>query len=376
MNILEYYYRDVEEPGWDFEKLEFGRLNLFVGDTATGKTRLLNTIFNLGRLVAAREFHSGHWEIKFEASGVVYSWHLETRRSKDRRSGLVVEDQLSRQQDDSVEPIVERDEETFSFQGNRLPKLTPSEVSITLLREEDAIRPIHRGFASIQRRRFFHDALLKVSIAQPLPSTLIEAIENQKDLEKLFRAGLGLSANLFLLKEFFPLTYKQVVEQYRSIFPFVQETRIRELSQVKPNIATTANVPLFQIRERGSQTWIALTELSSGMQKVLLILTDLVILPESGVYIIDEYENSLGINAINFFPEFLLDLEKEVQFFITSHHPYIINEIPPSHWYVFHREGMQVLIRHGQELAERFDRSKHEAFIQLINDPFFTHGVQ
>ena len=46
-----------------------------------------------------------------------------------------------------------------------------------------------------------------------------------------------------------------------------------------------------------------------------------VILPEEGcVYLIDEYENSLGVNAINFFPSVLFEAASKSQFIITSHH--------------------------------------------------------
>ncbi len=48
------------------------------------------------------------------------------------------------------------------------------------------------------------------------------------------------------------------------------------------------------------------------MQKVLLILTDVFILPEGGVYIIDEYENSLGLNAIDFLARFKFQLTVSV----------------------------------------------------------------
>lgn len=112
------------------------------------------------------------------------------------------------------------------------------------------------------------------------------------------------------------------------------------------------------------------------MQKVLLILTDIFVFPEGGIYLIDEYENSLGINAIDFFPSFILEVEKDIQFIVTSHHPYIINEIPVKNWYVFHRKGTEVVIKHGSELAERFGKSKQKAFIKLINDSFYTEGVE
>ena len=75
---------------------------------------------------------------------------------------------------------------------------------------------------------------------------------------------------------------------------------------------------------------------------------------------------------LTFSPNLFLILEKDIQFFITSHHPYIINEIPTNNWYIFHREGMQVSIMYGEEVSDRFGKSKQRAFIQLINDPFFA----
>jgi len=109
---------------------------------------------------------------------------------------------------------------------------------------------------------------------------------------------------------------------------------------------------------------------------VLLMLTDLYLLPSEGaIYLIDEYENSLGINSIDFFPNILLEEESNSQFIITSHHPYIINKIPVRNWFIFHRTGLDVKIIYGNELVERFGKSKQEAFIKLINDPYFRRGV-
>ena len=82
MKIIEYHYRDIEEPGWDYSNVKFGKINLLVGDTATGKSRFLNTIFNLCRFVVAKEFRHGQWDIIFEQSGVTYTWNLQTRKKK------------------------------------------------------------------------------------------------------------------------------------------------------------------------------------------------------------------------------------------------------------------------------------------------------
>lgn len=373
MKILEYRYRDAK--GWDFDKVRFGNLNLLVGDSATGKTRLLNTIFNLGRFVAAKEFKSGQWEITIEQAGVTYIWGLQTTE-KDNSLSKIARDFLWRKDGDELVPLVERDANSFSYMGKIIPKLPLTETSISLLKEEDTIRPLYEAFSAIKFRRFSRDALSRVSEFQVLPMKLVESFEENRGLKEVFETDMGLSASLFILSKYFKNIYKEIVDLYRKFFPFVQEARMTDLTEIRPNIASGGFIPVFTIREHGSDNWVPIGDLSSGMQKVLLILTDVSIIPEESVYMIDEYENSLGINAIDFFPDFILGLEKKVQFFITSHHPYLINEIPPNNWYIFHRNGMRVTIQHGEELTQRFGKSKQQAFIQLINDPFFTKGIE
>ncbi len=377
MKIQKYHYRDVEEPGWDFDQVEFERLNLLVGDSATGKTRLLNTIFNLGLFVASKEFKNGSWDITFEHLGITYTWNLETEKVEGEVvSGKVVRDYLWKHDGERLVPIVERNQHEFMFLGSELPKLSSQETSVSLLKAEEIIKPIYQAFEMVMRRRFFHDALSSILEIHAIPTRLIDRLERKKDMEVLFRADLNLSAKLFILQKYFNNTYKLIIEEYKKVFPFIREARITELSELRTNVKVAAHVPVFSLREKNSDNWIPVTELSSGMQKVLLIITDLLVLPDGGVYIIDEYENSLGINAIDFFPEFILTLEKNVQFIITSHHPYLINAVPPQNWYIFHRDGMHVSIKYGKELTERFGISKQQAFIQLINDPFFIEGIK
>src|SRR6266513_5031058 len=117
-------------------------------------------------------------------------------------------------------------------------------------------------------------------------------------------------------------------------------------------------VPVFTIRETKVAAPIPYQQISSGMQKVLLIVTDIVMLPPGSVYLIDEYENSLGINAINFLPSFLVEQGGANQFVITSHHPYLINAIPIKDWFVFNRVGSHITIKPGTELAAKYGRSK------------------
>lgn len=374
MKILAYEYRAVGEARWSFSRVEFGKINLLVGDTSTGKTRLLNTLFSLGQFAVTKDYRRGSWDVTFEQHGETYRWLLETEA--EELGNVVIKDYIWRVAGDEEIPIVERDKTSFVFDGREMPKLSGKETSVSLLENEESIQPIHEGFSAILRRNFSYDALSKAASFQSIPMRLLDEVEKEKDIRKIFVTGMTLSANLFLLSKYFPSRYSAICDYYKAVFPFISEMSILDLSDVQRSVAVPGRVPVFCIKERNVDEWVTTEGLSSGMQKVLLILTDIQLLPEGGIYLIDEYENSLGINAIEFLPTFLLELEKDVQFFITSHHPYIINQIPVTNWYIFHRKGSEVTIQFGDELAERFGKSRQKAFVQLINDPFFTEGVE
>ncbi len=112
------------------------------------------------------------------------------------------------------------------------------------------------------------------------------------------------------------------------------------------------------------------------MQKIFLLALDIFLMPDGGIILIDEYENSLGINALNIFPDLIYDTNINCQYLISSHHPYIINRVPIEDWLVFNRKGTFVRIKSGKELKDKYSKSNQQNFIKLINDPFYTEGIE
>ncbi|MGR9087574.1 MAG: AAA family ATPase, partial [Gammaproteobacteria bacterium] len=141
----------------------------------------------------------------------------------------------------------------------------------------------------------------------------------KNSLELIYRHELTLSLKLYFLKEYFKPLYEEVCSFYKSLFPVIEHCEITEATNVAGKATINGRIPVFSIKERHVNKPIHLQELSAGMQKVLLIMTDIIALPPNSLYLIDEYENSLGINAIDFLPSFLADHGSNKQFIITTH---------------------------------------------------------
>jgi hypothetical protein len=384
MKILEYEFNDSI---WVFKKISFDTtMNLIVGDSGVGKTRLLNTIFNLGTSVARSKI-SGEcdWSLLLGIDEKKYCWNVSIKNSEDQtyieKEYLHIDDQL----------IIEREAGRFKFNGVILPKLPTNEMSISILREEELIKPLFDGFSKMIRRKFFEDVLARETSIIAVNQNILKKIGKKKDLFEVFKlSGLvgSLNIRLEVLSQYFPEIYEKIITSFKDTFDFIENVSIQDSSNFKQTVSIQEDndnfkqfvfpggAPVFCIKERSISEWLRLDELSSGMQKVLLILTDLFSMPKGSIYLIDEYENSLGIGAIDFLPNLVLSEEFDNQLLITSHHPYIINNIPIKFWQLAHRKGSVVSFASGKELEERYGLSKQEQYIQLINDPFYTEGIE
>ncbi len=79
MKILSYKYWQSGGESWEISEILLGNINLLVGDSGSGKTRLLNTIFNFGRYaVGNREIGNGCWDVTFEIRKNLYKWTVES----------------------------------------------------------------------------------------------------------------------------------------------------------------------------------------------------------------------------------------------------------------------------------------------------------
>lgn len=371
MKIIRYQYQEKDESIWEFSEVELRKLNLLVGNSGSGKSRFLNTIFSLGVNVVRNKISKhGEWNLTFSINQDIFTWHISIIKLSNGE--LEVEKEiLTKIEGESNQTIIKRNRKEISFFDSPLPTLNLESVGISIFKEDERIKSIYDGFSLIMKRNFFSNELEDNTKYQ------ISFSEKGADnLQELFQKNLSLNWKIYFLSEHFPKIYKNIKEQYKEIFPFVKSIQIKDLKNLRPDWRTAGFVPVFCIKENHVESWIPVGQLSSGMQKVLLILTDINSLPNGAIYMLDEYENSLGINAINFLPTLLNDIEQEAQFFITSHHPYIINSITADNWFIFHRNGSKVHVNYGQKNLERFGKSKQQRFLQLLNDPFFNEGIE
>jgi len=266
------------------------------------------------------------------------------------------------------ELIIERTATKINFLGNPTPKLCPYQSAISLLACEASVAPAHNAFSqvinsdtvkSVQNTYLHHI------------HTLTDVVEKFNTLEKIQATKFNTLVKLSLLNHCRPDFFDDIKQEFTSIFPQVDDIKI-ETSQQNFEDKTLITHKLM-LKERGIRGWVDQARISSGMYKTFLQLAQIHLWQRNSVIIIDEFENSLGINCIDTLTDAIMSHPGDLQFIVTSHHPYIINNISPEHWKVVQRRFERVTVSDATALG--LGKSSHDAFIQLINDDRYTDGI-
>ena len=112
------------------------------------------------------------------------------------------------------------------------------------------------------------------------------------------------------------------------------------------------------------------------MRRTLVHLLELALSPPGTVLLIDEYENSMGVNCLPAVTEQILERAGDLQFIITSHHPYVINNVDKKHWMVVRRRGSVVEVVPASAIPSLDTRSSQDAFIQLMNAEEYRGSIE
>jgi Fe-S cluster assembly ATPase SufC len=368
--------------GWQLTPTEFDSINLLVGVSGVGKTQILEAIRSLQKIIFRSVYNYAYllngveWDVVFSTSAdSQYRWN--GKFSTVDRNNYVVNN-IDNSMDGHKPPIekeelylngklmVSRDSTGVVFNENKMPKSSPSESLILILRLEDEMIPVFNAWQLIIDSQ--------VQRTERFTGSSMPDLTEDLSLVDLRNQNITLVDQLALLKINHQQIFEQIKTSFTEIFPQIQDFEILRQDTKFQWSEKVSPVFSLKLKETAVDEWITQSNISMGMLKTLAHITEIYLLPKDSILLIDEFENSLGINCIDVVSE-LLNKRQDIQFILTSHHPYIINKIPMKHWKIITRKG-SLVIAHKATDYEELSGSKHKAFTQLINLPDYTDGIQ
>lgn len=363
---------------WELQKAEFENLTLLVGASGVGKTQILNSILKLKGIANGKSISGINWDIEFTTlNGNNYEWKGEFENKGDvnfddddeeiRNKPSILSEKIVLNNN----VIVKRTPENIYFNDTKTVKLPNQQSVLYLLKEEDLIKPAFEGFGKIlfsdQTESTREVYRIRFSDTQKLLKTIKSINEIQESKE-------DIRIKMFLAYKNAPNVFELIKERYIDIFPQVEDIKVEPLDYEEEGISPFfKEYPFIQIKEVGIDKWIKQHNISSGMFRSLIHISEIYLCSEGSVFLIDEFENSLGINCINELTQDILSSNRKTQFIVTSHHPYIINNIDYSNWKLVTRT--KGIVRTHKPEKYNIGKSKHEAFMQLIQLEQYQTGL-
>lgn len=321
------------------------------------------------------------WNIAFEVDNSVYTWIGETDKSKDnspqaKMMGRFFNFETDENRPDVLNETITKDNKTIIqrvgldiiYNGERTVKLSAKESVVSSLKEEDDIRKIHTAFSCVINSS--DNGYPRYPSYFPVSKTKPMVFE---DFVSLRNSNSPFVQKLYICQEQFPDEFQEIKDSYMDIFPFVEDVEIDRASMGHSDEQYEYYQYFVKIRERGIDDWIVQSDMSSGMFKSLHQIGCIYLAADGSVFLIDEFENGFGVNCIDDVTKALISCGRNIQFIITSHHPYIINNIPVSKWKIVSRKGRVVSAHDPAEFS--LMKSNHESFTKLINLSIYQDGA-
>ncbi|WP_164970792.1 AAA family ATPase [Bacillus albus] len=368
------------KTGWHFDNVDFESLTLLVGASGVGKTKIIRAINDIKSIALGHSVKkSMKWFIRFEDKGIVYSWEGITNSNENMdkftdskyefiKEALVKENRLGEKL-----VILERNADKITFLDNVVPKTSLNKSLVSIFSEEEEIETIISAFEKIYIFDFDVEKFIGVATALTEDGEVYDNLAEKKEhLEVIQASKLPIMGKLVQAYDSFPLIFEDIKNEFISIFERVEDLRFHTITRFNKENNEDEIVYNLQLKEKGTDNWVNRSEISAGMHKTLLFIALIKLTSDDTVIIIDEFENSLGVNCIDLVADEVVGNIK--QFILTSHHPYIINRISYDFWKIVTRTAGTVTVKSADQY--RLGRAKHEAFKQLLNLDAYVEGSE
>lgn len=374
LKTLKYCEYDNDPRHWDLEQCDFAQINLVVGRNATGKTRLVNLINGLCKILNARHtgiFDSGRYEAEFVISGKTYSLYLEFNEGKVIAERLDVDGvrRFSRDAEGKGEIYYEEKGDFISFQA-------PLDVIAIQQRRDELQHPfvvaLSRWALGCQTHLFGtslgRDRLVTLSGYE---ATLKRQSEDTPETQDLIR------------------TYVRAFSQYGDKFDKAIKRDMKTLGYKLSDVGTDdvrrltpgLNIPepvigMFVV-ETDRSTPLPQGHMSQGMFRALALIIHinaasfdksrtLVLVDDIGEGL--DFERSAGLIDV------LIHHAKKsgLQIIMTSNDRFVMNRVPLEYWTLLRRNQSTVSAFSERNSPKEFANFKN---MGLSNFDFFTSAT-
>ncbi|UTW45893.1 ATP-binding protein [bacterium SCSIO 12696] len=358
-----------QDREWILSDAEFGQVNLIVGKNSTGKTRLLNVLTGLAKLISGEKkglYQCGTYKASFLFDGEKYNYDLNINDYHVVEEKLVIDDQEVLNRSESGEGVI------FAAEiGKNMRFQTPTTELAVVFRRDSIQHPFleklyawgkstkHYLFGSEFGRNLLGTPALLTKEGSESQDNVVDPNYVVGIFDRAFKKH-GSEYKDAVLDDFRALGYDCTDISVANISEYMSENR-QLLSIV--------------VQERDLNCITPQIQMSQGMFRALALVIQLNFniyeKTPASIFVDDIGE---GLDYTRSANTILLLIEKSLsnnfQLFMTTNDRFIMNAVDLEYWCILNREGSIVRVYNKSNSPKEF---KDFEYIGLSNFDFFSN---
>lgn len=347
----------------------FEDINLIVGKNATGKSKTVNSIRQLGDLLAGKVklsnliYDTSTYDAKFEDNGVIIEYFLDFKDGKVKQETLKIgnEEKLNRAESKLFYTEVEG---FLSF------KMEDDKLAIS--RVDSKQQPFFEPLYNWGKNLNFYDFsdMGKDSYIKD-----INAIK--KDEEEDFKEDINMTHTFIVGKHKFNDFSDIIIQDMNNIGYNISKINLEKLKHIPINIIGVV------VQENDIDVVTDQREMSQGMFRALSLLIQLnycLMNKISSCILIDDIGEGLDFDRSKSLIDLIIEKVKgsSVQVIMTTNDRFVMNKIPLDYWSVIHRIPKKSLFYNYKNSKEIFEEFKYTGLsnFDFLSTEFYFEGFE
>jgi AAA domain, putative AbiEii toxin, Type IV TA system len=365
---LKYHQHKRTKNEWSLEPITFENINLIAGQNATGKTKVINIIANLGRLFSDIQnirYKSGTYKIVFvkDDNEIIYSLNYKNRK--------VISEKLHFNEKIYLNRNLDGDAKISSSQlDQKLEYKIPDDQLAALTKRDPKQHPLLvelYNWGNNLMHFQFGDSLGKYVLGMPSKKTEKDLPFNLKRTDKvvsIFRKG----------KNKWPGFERAIKQDMASVGYNLEKVFLSPPVTMEISGDIPVSPIALAVKEKDLLCVTDQTDMSQGMFRALSLLIQLNYAIKNNklsCVLIDDIGEGLDYERSSNLIKLLLKKmdKRSIQIIMSTNDRFVMNNFPLECWTILHRDGnrsLNINYRNSKELFDEFE------LMGLNNFDFFT----
>ena len=343
MRLLDVEYSEYsgEERQWAFERVSFGPVNLIVGRNATGKSRVIQVINNLSKLLMNKhpgKIVSGDFDLNFAEASTNYHYHVKYNHFFIEMECLDQDgvNKLRRQKGGTGEIHAEQFDQPMKFEiaGDMLAAMAKRDAI-----QHPFLEPLHRWAASV---RCFQFGTRSGGGSLAFPMKNAQVTQDDSDTNQV----IGAIHNAIVK---YGKPFKDaVINDMNDLGYHIDDIKIDKASNIEivpPVIAD--GLYGIAVMEHDLNGWTEQHYMSQGMFRALSTLAQIeafIFAGSAATILIDDIGEGLDYERSCLLIGLLRKKAQDtgIQLIMSTNDRFVMNSVPLEEWCVLERKGQRV----------------------------------